>query len=274
MTLKPSNGVEKDEIIPSYDPTTPSSVKKDSKLSAVIGDGSFETVMRERTKLRKEKDEHSIAELRVAMTSMDRTLAHEIRRRIESTSNVDSVCSTKISEMEERLNSIIESRFGSMVDRLKTLGKKIDELNKRLDEESANIPSDIEQRGKDLKDMVTRFQGDFSAERRDRLNREGRIMRQLADHAGMLGDLWNKEKNERENAVSVLHSKIDSNVRSRADADADFKALVERELASLKEDMARETRERKVEDDEIVEALNRYTRKLQSSLSVISSVEE
>jgi SF-assemblin/beta giardin. len=45
--------------------------------------------------------------------------------------------------------------------------------------------------------------------------------------------------------------------------------LIASELKALKDALQQETMERKVEDDEIVEALNRYTTNLQKSLSML-----
>jgi hypothetical protein len=50
-----------------------------------------------------------------------------------------------------------------------------------------------------------------------------------------------------------------------------FSAFFNRELARLKADFALETMLRDREDDEIMEALNRYTLKLQTSLQVVNS---
>jgi len=252
--------------------TTPLSTRKASKLSAVIGDGSFEAVMKERAKQRREKDDHTVAELRVCMTNMDESLSQEIKRRIESTTSLETMCSEQISAMEVRLNSIIDARVDTVKGRLDQIENKVEDLNARLEEERAKIPHDIEQRGKELEVMIKSFQEDFNVEKNDRLNREGRIMKQLTDHAEFMGSQWNTEHTCREESVSKLTTSLEDHESSRSEADANFEFLIETELNNLKKDIARETKERKMEDDEIVEALNRYTDNVQSSLSVLSSV--
>lgn len=248
------------------------SSRKASRLSAVIGDGSFEAVLEERAKQRKEKDDHTIAELRVCMSNMDQSLSQEIKRRIECTASLETMCSEQISAMEVRLNSILEARVDTVKGRLDQIENKVEELNSRLEEERAKIPLDIERRGKELEDMIKSFQEDFNVEKTDRLNREGRIMKQLTDQAEFMGSQWKDERASREESVLKLTTNLDKHQNNRSEADADFEFLIETELNNLKEDVARETQERKMEDDEIVEALNRYTDNLQSSLSVLSSV--
>mmetsp|Transcript_11697 Transcript_11697/g.17091 ORF Transcript_11697/g.17091 Transcript_11697/m.17091 type:complete len:292 (-) Transcript_11697:194-1069(-) len=240
-----------------------------SKLSAVVGDGTFESIMKARAIKRKEKDEHCVAELRVAMTSMDRNLTQEIKRRIESNKTVDEASRERIGEMEERLKKMLEDKIDNFHFRLSLLEDKVVELNDRLDEEKMIIPSDIEKRGKELQDMLASFQTEFSVERRDRLSREGRIMKQLTDHAGELTDKWEQETLERQKDAEELKARLEHHESHRAKADEDFDSLISSELMALKESLQAESSERKEEDDEIVAALNRYTENLQQSLSML-----
>lgn len=246
--------------------------KKTSVTSDVIGDGSFESLMKERAKLRKEKDEHSIAELRVSLTNTERSLSREIKRRIESQGYIEKLCEEKVVAMEERLHTIMDQHVQGIQERLQNLDTKVNDLNVRLEEEKAAIPADITKRSKEIKDMLQNFIDEFSVERRDRLNREGRIMKQLTDHAELLSTQWNDERQSREESVSKLMEKLNENDRNRAEADENFANLVDQEVQKLREEIEKEGKERSAEDDEIVEALNRYTEHLQNSLSVISSV--
>lgn len=61
------------------------------------------------------------------------------------------------------------------------------------------------------------------------------------------------------------------NEKSRIKADGKFQNVIKEELQSLHNQIAIECQVREREDDEIVEALNRYTAKLQSSLQIINS---
>jgi len=259
-------------MFPSTGSTTPISTSKASKVSAIIGDGTFEKAMKERTRTKKEKDEHSIAELKVSMSSLERSLSQEIKRRLFSSRSLETSYSNKILSMEERLNSLIDERYSAVVKRMSLMEKKVEELNLRLEEERFKLPQDIESKAKELEDSLSSFQEMFTVERRDRLNREGRIMEQLSHKAKKLDDRWNEERMMREESVMQLKIQLTEVDHAREKRDVAYESLVKSELKKLKEDMERETNDRKIEDDEIVEALNRYTNNLQSSLSVISSV--
>ena len=69
-------------------------------------------------KLRKEKDEHSVAELRVFLTNTERSLSREIKRRIESQSYIENLCEEKVAAMEERLHLVMDNHVKGIKDRL------------------------------------------------------------------------------------------------------------------------------------------------------------
>ena len=203
------------------------------------------------------------------MNNMDRSLTQEIKRRIEGNKVLEMKAREEITVMEERMTIMLEKKVEAFQSRLGVLEVKVSELNGRLEEEKNSVPKDIEEKGRELKDMLLSFQNEFSIERRDRLTREGRIMKQLTDHAHDLTNKWGCEKVERERDAQELKLRLEHHENNRAQADHAFESLISSELKSLRVDLSQESMERKVEDDEIVEALNRYTANLQKSLAML-----
>lgn len=217
--------------------------------------------------VRKEKDEHSIAELRVQLTGMDRALSTEIKRRIDLNRSLEKNCQSQIQQMERRLNGIIDERTDLIEERLQAVEQKVEELNLRLGQEAATIPRDIEERGKELGDMLSKLQEDIAVERRDRLNREGRIVKQVEDHRKFVSELMAEEKSAREKSCGEIKAEIADIGSSKAREGESFEQMIQREMQELREAMGREVQERRLEDDEIVAALNRYTENLQETLA-------
>lgn len=158
-----------------------------------------------------------------------------------------------------------------MEERLISVHQKVDELSKRFEDEKERVPKDMEARGQELLDMVSKFQKELSEERSDRLSREGRILKQMGDHSASITSLIERESQERERQAEELQCQITQNEVERSAKEEGLRNRIQGELSGLRDMIEREGRERKVEDDEIVRALNRYTQQLQSSLSVISS---
>ena len=219
------------------------------------------------TQIRKEKDEHSIAELRVQMAGMDRSLSTEIKRRIDLNRSAEKSCSAQVSQMEERLSRIIDDRATLLEERLSAVETKVQELNLRLTEERERIPKDIEKRGEELGRMLKLLQSDLATERRDRLSREGRIAKQVEDHRQFVEQLMEEERAERKQSSDEIRREVARINNSKEQEGETFEQMIVRELEELRTAMGQEVQERRVEDDEIVAALNRYTENLQRSLA-------
>ena len=75
------------------------------------------------------------------------------------------------------------------------------------------------------------------------------------------------------NANMVLKNQVETTTRSRNKADERFQKVIKEEYAVLKNKILAEATIREKEDDEVVETLTAYTKKLQSSLHIINSME-
>lgn len=181
---------------------------------------------------------------------------------------------SSVIELQKQFDKAMEERSEKIHTQLSQLDTKIKELNDRLEEEKSNIPKDIERKGSELQTMLKSFQEEFVIEKKDRLNREGRILKQMHDYEGYVHSQLQQMQSERDATIFELRQMLEQSENGRKESDEQFQQLIAKELHLLKEEVQQEVNERKLEDDEIVEALNRYTRNLQSSLSVISSVEE
>ena len=201
---------------------------------------------------------------------MDRALTQEIKRRIDLNRTMEKQCADRVSEMENRLLKLIDERSELVTTRLEVLEDKVEELNVRFEEEKERIPKDIERRGRELGDMLEQLREELGNERRDRLNREGRIMRQIADHSDAISSSIELERSEREKIVTELRDRLKKSEEVRADSFRINGTRISEELTGLKESLNREVQERRLEDDEIVDALNRYAEHLQSSLQIMS----
>lgn len=239
--------------------------------SMVLGDGSFEALMKERTKQRKEKDERTLAQLRVQLAAAERALSTEVQRRIESTHAVEVACADQIARMEDTFHRILGERSERIENRVTGLQEKLNALTDAFEKEREAVPRDIERRGKELRASLEKFKEELSSERADRLSREGRMLQGMNDRDAQLHEALRSETETRENVGEELGAKIDATEQGRVVADEQYAQLIDSELRDLKILVDRENVERREEDDQIVGALNRYTEQLRASLSVISS---
>jgi len=249
----------------------PMSPAKKKLSHMVLGDGGFESLMKERSAHRREKEEQSLAQVMIQLTAAERALSTETQRRIESTHAIQKSCTQKIMEMEDNFQRILDERTRRMEERLVSVQEKVEELAVKFEEERETVPAAMERTGQELLDMVSIFQQELADERNDRLNREGRILAQMDTHATEIISSIEDETNQREQIANNLQERIATNEHLRAQNERDIQDRIQNELSELRGMIDKEKQERKMEDDDIVIALNEYTKQLQSSLSVISS---
>ena len=119
---------------------------------------------------------------------------------------------------------------------------------------------------------VKKASGKFRAQ--NRLVQKHCCIAQMHDYENHVTEKLKAMVVERDAIVLELRTMLEQSENGRKEADEKFQRLITEELHLLKLDVSKETKERQLEDDEIVEALNRYTRNLQSSLSVIGSMKD
>jgi hypothetical protein len=173
--------------------------------------------------------------------------------------------------MERNFERILNERSLRIEERLASVQQRVEELTNRFEEEKDAVPRDIEARGNELKELLSEFQKELTNERSNRLNREGRILKQMDDHSAAIFGAIEKENQEREQISYELQARIEENERQRSQYQHDLQSKIHNEMSELKDMTEREERERKLGDDEIIMALDQYTHQLQNSLSVISS---
>jgi len=194
----------------------------------------------------------------------------ETQRRIQSTHSIQKSCTQKIQDMEQNFERILDERSLRMEERLVSVQQKVEELTERFEEEKEAVPKDMEAKGKELKVILDSFQKELAEERSDRLNREGRILKQMDDLSSTIFKATEEETTTRDDISQRLQMRIEENERLRSQSEYELQFKIQNEMSELKGMIEKEKEERAMGDDGIIDALNSYTQTLQSSLSVIA----
>jgi len=222
------------------------------------------------SKERKEKEEKSLAQIKIQLQAAERALTIETQRRVQSTHAIQMACTAKIQEMELHFERILEERSLRMEERLATVQGKMEELTLRFEEEKDRVPKEMEARGTELLEMMEGFQAELAQERTDRLGREGKILKQMDDHAKCITEAIEKESKLRENTSNELMDRISENERHRAQSEHDLQAKVQSEIDELKDMIERETQERTDRDKDLTARISQYTKEVERALSSLT----
>jgi hypothetical protein len=234
---------------------------------------SFDKDMRIGTRQRREKDEFRIAELKKEMQRLDGDLVAEIKRRKEMNKSTQVWFEEQLVNLDTNFHASLKERSEATHAKLETLDGRITELDKRFEEEKLEILRQIDLRGQELAKLLEDFKEEFEHDRKLRLQREEKLIIQLSDQEQQVLEKFDDQIETREARYNAIRKILEENVKLRDKAEERFQSFFEKEIHTLHNQVREEVEVREREDDEIVEALNRYTRKLQESLKIINATD-
>lgn len=211
-----------------------------------------------------------MAELKVQILRLEDALAAETKRRVDATTSLDDKARDQIYEMEGRLQEQMMEDNKRLEARLEQVEARMEELGDRWEKDSAVQLNTISRKSQDFEKELKQLQLEQDTERKARLRREGNLLQQVENHATEFEERWKLERDERENRIDHLEQNLNQQMAKGMHNEQIFQQKVKAELEELQRELEEESLERQTQDEEIVEALNRYTKQLQESLSILS----
>lgn len=207
------------------------------------------------------------------MSRLDTDLTVEVKRRQEMNKSTQIWFEDQLTDLNKVFQETLAARSAATDKRLDELNQRITDLDAYFEEQKKSILKYIDDRGDELSKLLNQFKDEFEEDRRLRLDREAVIVKQLTDHEQEVSASFEKQIESRESKYQNVRSILEENIKLRDKAETRFQTLFEREINRLQNEYQKETAIREREDDEIIEALNRYTLKLQNSLKVVNSTD-
>merc|ERR1719440_2686852 len=230
----------------------------------------FERQMEMETKTRKVSDEGQLGGIKDNMSKLERTLNSEIKRRVEANKALQGMFESQIATVQDKLEAIF-------VERLDQLQASVDSLNDRMGIVERDFSMEREKYIRDIEDKnamvakdVNSLQNAFENEKVDRKEREFLIAKKLGDHETRTQGKFEQEQNAREQKYQSLREELEESKRMREKGDEKFQTFILEEVAALKNGLVMESQSREQADDDIVQALNHYTKALQDALRIVN----
>jgi hypothetical protein len=235
---------------------------------------TFDEGMTYKTRERRNKDELRIMAMNAEMARLEKTLDAHVRRRIIMNKELQQWMESQLLQFRQRFKDMLQGRQDRVDERLDVVMQRLTDLEASFAQMKKEIPEEIERRTEMLRKLLHEFQEDFKREQERRIQREKEIMIELDLHEQDTAERFEVEEKAREKKVLQLNVTLNHEITMRNKGDEKFQDFVEEDIGSLKKALELESAAREREDDEIVDALNAYTAKLQKSLQIINSTEE
>merc|ERR1719482_751040 len=204
------------------------------------------------------------------MDKLEERLNQEIQKRVGANKSLQSLFENQIQTIQERLESVF-------LDKLDALQDSVDQLSRRMADVESDFTLTRERYIQDIEDKnavvakdVNGMQNAFENEKIDRKEREAVISRKLSEHETRTQAAFEAQQANREQKYSSLRAELDQIKRSREKGDDKFQTFILEEVASVKNGLVGEGQAREQADDDIVQALNHYTKCLQDAMRIIN----
>ena len=244
------------------------------KLTTIVsGFDEFNQEMVVGSRARKEKEEFKVTELKNAMTRLDSELIAEVKRRTEMNKATQIWFEQSLSTVNKQFHTTLDERHESSDRRMEDLSELITMLDQKRIKDRQDLLDEIERIATELKRMLMAFKTEFLQDQELRLLREEELVLQLANHEEEVAEKFKEQTDKRESLYQAVRVILEDNIKLRDKAEERFQTFFEREIHQLHNTLEREKQIREREDDAIVEALNRYTTKLQNSLTIINATD-
>jgi hypothetical protein len=246
--------------------------KSTEVLGKMLSDfDTFEGLLRNGTRQRREKDDSRVAELRLVVREVETAVAQESDRRVEAAKALQGWAETQVVSVRTRLEELLAASHADVLKRIDAVHSRIDALEVQFEKDKIATLAEVDKRNRELVQALQEFREEFEAERKSRLEREQALLDKLGAAEHDSSARWDDERAEREKIYMAIKKRLEEAVDARTKADDRFQASVFTELAAIKNSIQAEARAREAEDDALASGLTAYVQKLQASLALINS---
>eukprot|EP00933_Yihiella_yeosuensis_P014671 TRINITY_DN13057_c0_g1_i1.p1 TRINITY_DN13057_c0_g1~~TRINITY_DN13057_c0_g1_i1.p1 ORF type:complete len:295 (-),score=82.61 TRINITY_DN13057_c0_g1_i1:210-989(-) len=225
-------------------------------------------------KARKDELEGQAHVLKETVVRLERTLNAEVKRRIESNKALQGMFEAQVATMQDKLEAGLLGRLDQIGASLTSINDRVDCVEKDFSLTREQYVRDIEDRSSLVAKDAQALQASFLHERAERKDRETLIIAKLRDLDARTAEMVASEDQSIEDRYKELHDDLKvavaNNDEDGGGGDNSFQDYILSEMAGLKNGLLMETQQREQADDDIVNALNHYTKAIQDALRVVN----
>lgn len=230
----------------------------------------FEKQMEEETRRRRESEDTKLHVMRETMAKLEKTLNSEIKRRVEANKALQSMFESQIATVQDKLEAVFVEKLNHLQQAVDELSDRMALVEKDFTMERDKYIRDLEEKNTLVAKDVNFLQDTFDQEKIQRGERDAQIQKRLAEHEYRTENRFEQERNARDHKYQSLREELQDAKRLRAKGDEKFQTFILEEVASLKNGLVLESESREQADDDIVQALNHYTKALQDALRIVN----
>jgi len=241
------------------------------KLNAMADNfNTFYGDLEEETSLRKQAEETRVVRMERELQKIEQVLATETKRRIEAGKALQNMFEAKVQAMQKEFKAELRASYEPLQAQIDALVSRVELLEVTMENERRDREKEIQKANKEVLDKFAVHQKQFEIEKVTRLQREAQTLKRVGDEVFRIQQKITSERTAREAAIVLMKDDFMTAHKAREKADEVFKSEMLRKMASVEKDLEVETKNREASEEQLVNALNDYTRALQDGLRIVN----
>eukprot|EP00922_Rhytidocystis_sp_ex-Travisia-forbesii_P023072 GHVS01033886.1.p1 GENE.GHVS01033886.1~~GHVS01033886.1.p1 ORF type:complete len:274 (+),score=60.69 GHVS01033886.1:58-822(+) len=246
---------------------------RSGKLSNLVQEriSGFELQIQSEAAQRKSTEESRITKVNESIAKLEKSLNGEIRRRLDGNKQLTEIFSQQVGEVQSKLEKLFVEKLDMLQSSVEGLNKRASIIETEFVQQKEKYIKEVQEQNVTVARDVTTLQTSFDSEKLSRSDRESQLCRRLGELESKSQAQLEAERNLREQKYSTFHQSLEEAKGARADEDEKFEGFIMKEMDGLKTGLVSETQERERADDDIVQAINHYTKALQDALRLVNA---
>ncbi|KAL3158770.1 hypothetical protein ABBQ32_011498 [Trebouxia sp. C0010 RCD-2024] len=206
-----------------------------------------------------------------SLSHLEAFVKAQAQKQQEANAQLKAYIDDEIRAVHERISAQIRDSQLGLKACVDSLARNVQDLKDAMRDERVQRISDVEYISQAVRAKAEECLAAVDDERVARLEKEAQSLKRVSEEVFRVQKQIDSEKLARESASGQLQSDLQQLLNGRHVIDEKFQALVLDEIAGIKTEVQAEKEERISEDEQIVGAINEYTRALQDGLRIVSS---
>jgi len=241
------------------------------KLNVMADDfNNFYGDLEEETTIRKQAEEQRVINMERELVKIEQVLGTETKRRIEAGKALQNMFEAKVQALQKKFKLDLRECFEPLQAQIDALVARVELLELTMENERRDREKEIQKANKEVLDKFATHQKQFEVEKVTRLQREAQTLKRVGDEVFRIQQKITAERTARESAITLMRDDFTSAHKAREKADEIFKSEMLRKMAVVEKDLEVETKNRETSEEQLVNALNDYTRALQDGLRIVN----
>jgi len=223
------------------------------------------------TKSRKQTEDSTVENLWLDVQRLDDCIAQEAQVRTQKLQDMKRVVlQPKITQAQGKLEAAFLNQLEHVHSLLDAVNDRMVSVEKDFQQSRARYIGQMDLEASAIEQDLTDFKKAFEMEQTHRQEREKTFHERLESARVHTAEKLARDDQLADRKYAQLLRDADESVRERDREQQKFKEQVDTEIAALKTSISEASQARSQADDDIVAALNHYTKELQQAVSSVS----